>query len=57
MAEESTFLWKDALTERLIDLFRENVCLYDTKNVDYHNKDLKRLILEKIADEIGTNSE
>lgn len=56
MATEGGFLWKDALTERLIDLFRDNACLYDTKSADYHNKDLKKAILERIADEIGTNS-
>jgi hypothetical protein len=49
------FLWRDALTEKLIDLFRESGCLYDTKNPDYHNKDLKRMVLERIADEIGTS--
>lgn len=50
------FLWRDALTEKLIDLFKESGCLYDTKNPDYHNKDLKRVVLERIADELGTNS-
>ncbi len=50
------FLWKDALTEKLIEMFKENACLYDTKNPDYHNKDLKKAIVLKIADEIGTNS-
>lgn len=49
------FLWRDSLTERLIDLFRESGCLYDTKNPDYHNKDLKRIVLERIAEEMGTN--
>ena len=59
MATESpglSFLWKDSLTERLIELFKGNPCLYDTKCADYHNRDLKKKILEEIADEVGTTS-
>ena len=49
------FLWRDFMTEKLIELFRDSGCLYDTKNPDYHNKDIKRVVLERIADEIGTS--
>lgn len=59
MAVESaalSFLWKDSLTERLIELFKGNPCLYDTKCADYHNRDLKKKILEEMAGEVGTTS-
>ena len=55
MAAESG-LWKDDQTVRLIELFRHNKCLYDSKNDQYHDKELKKEIIEKIADELGTIS-
>ena len=47
-----TFLWKDAMIDKLVRLFKENPCLYDSNNDDYHNKDQKRISLEKIAEEL-----
>ena len=47
------FLWKEAMIDKLVRLFKESPCLYDANNDDYHNKDQKRVSLERIAEELG----
>jgi hypothetical protein len=49
------FLWKEVMIDKLVRLFRETPCLYDANNDDYHNKDQKKISLEKIAEELGVS--
>ncbi len=53
--ERSGFLWREAVIDKLIKLFRESPCLYDTSDDQYHNKDQKRVVFDRIAEELGTD--
>ena len=53
---DEKFTWKESTTEKLLQLYRDNPCLYDSKCKDYHNRDTKRKVLEDIARTIGVSS-
>lgn len=53
---DEKFTWKESTTEKLLQLYKDNPCLYDSKCKDYHNRDTKRKVLEDIARSIGVTS-
>ena len=51
-----SFIWRESMIERLVELFKQHPCLYDSNNEHYHNKDHRKVILDEIANELGTDS-
>lgn len=49
-------LWKEETLEKIIELYREQPCLYNVKLKEYHNRDMKKMALEKIANDLGITS-
>ena len=44
--------WSDPKICQLIKLYETWPCLFNVKNVEYHNRNSKKRALEKIAEEI-----
>ena len=45
--------WTTEMIDRLIDLYEERPCLYNTKMKEYHDRDLRKKALEEIAECFG----
>ena len=41
--------WTAELIDRLIELYQERPCLYNTKMKEYHDRDMRKKALEEIA--------
>ena len=54
---DEKFIWKESTTDKLLQLYKANPCLYDSKCKDYHNRDTKKRVLEEVARSVGVNSE
>lgn len=52
----SRFAWRDELVRKLIELYRDKPCLYDTRSKQYHNRDLRKKCYEEIAEQLGSTS-
>ena len=48
-----SFPWTTEQEEDLIDWWRQHECLYNEKNPDFHDRNMKRKLLENKAKEIG----
>lgn len=46
--------WTREATRHLIDLFREEPCLWNVKTVKYRNRDRKATALQKIAEHMNS---
>jgi Alcohol dehydrogenase transcription factor Myb/SANT-like len=46
--------WSDQKVYELIKLYENNPCLYDVQLKDYHNRNAKRLALQKISEDLGS---
>jgi len=47
--------WRDEQIEHLIMFYSQNSFLYNPECADYHNRTKRRLFLETLAKELGTN--
>ena len=54
-SEPPTIYWSKALTGKLIDLYRENPCLWNVKLKCYKNRDKRITAPKAIATEIREN--
>jgi len=45
--------WTDAETVRLISMYEGHACLYDPANVNYRNRDVKRMKETEVAAALG----
>ena len=49
--------WTTEMIDRLIDLYEERPCLYNTKMKEYHDRDLRKKALEEIATALDVSGE
>ena len=47
--------WTKEATRHLIDLYREEPCLWNVKTVEYRNRDRKATALQKIAEHMNNS--
>ncbi|MPC91338.1 hypothetical protein E2C01_086366 [Portunus trituberculatus] len=47
--------WTREATRHLIDLYREEPCLWNVKTVEYRNRDRKATTLQKIAEHMNNS--
>jgi hypothetical protein len=47
--------WTDEKILGLIKLYEVNPCLFDVSSKDYHNRNVKRNAMERIAKELSTS--
>ena len=45
--------WTNEKIAELIDVFETKPCLYNTKHIEYHNRDLRRKALSEISEMMG----
>ena len=49
----NTKSWSDAEIEQLIELYRNERCLWDSSDADYLDADLRQATLQRISTEFG----
>ena len=54
MVSNSNMEWTDEKTFRLIAVYEQQTDLYDIQSKDYHNRNVKKRVIECLSRELGT---
>ena len=53
---DKSYVWSAVKTQKLISLYKNYPCLFDTKSAVYKDKMLRQEVWQHLADEMGTTS-
>ena len=51
--DATEFVWSEEKEDKMIELWRDHVALYDVTHASYHNRVIKRQSLEQISSAVG----